>query len=204
MHDPFVASAKVERGVFERSRKSGHSAAACCAVFAVSLILMIASPGRAIAGVAPEDLQAASSSLGFLDSLRRRSVISVGVVYSAAMPSGKEAAVQAAMQLSGMSGPHSSTIRANGVVAEELANDAQRFDVIYLMPSAIADAALINDYVRQHRVVSISSDPACLQVQCCVLMVHAGSSVDIVLDTALADAAGARFSAVFTMMVKRK
>ncbi len=74
------------------------------------------------------------------------------------------------------------------------------------MPSVTSDAASadVSDYVRQNRVVSISSDPACLDAQCCVLMVRSGSGVDIVLDTAMADAAGARFSSVFTMMVKRR
>jgi hypothetical protein len=43
-----------------------------------------------------------------------------------------------------------------------------------------------------------------MDARCCVLMVQAGSSVNIVLDTALADAAGAQFSSVFTMMVKRR
>jgi hypothetical protein len=52
--------------------------------------------------------------------------------------------------------------------------------------------------------VSVSSDPACLDAKCCVLMVQAGSNVNIVLDTAMATATGAHFSSVFTMMVKRR
>jgi len=67
-----------------------------------------------------------------------------------------------------------------------------------------AVAKAIIDVVRRRRVVSISSDPACLETKCCVLMVHSNGKVDIVLDTALADAAGAHFSPVFAMMVKRK
>jgi hypothetical protein len=35
-------------------------------------------------------------------------------------------------------------------------------------------------------------------------MVQAGSGVNIVLDTALSASAGAQFSSVFTMMVKRR
>ena len=103
-----------------------------------------------------------------------------------------------------MAGPDSSTIRAVPILVGDLARSTQRFDVLYLMPGPSTNSIVVVGYVRQHRVVSISSDPACLTVQCCVLMVRAGSSTEIVLDTELAAATGARFSSVFTMMVKRK
>jgi hypothetical protein len=156
------------------------------------------------ADIAPADLQAATRSLGFLDSLQNRSAISIGVVYGAAVRDGKSSAAQTAGALAAMRGPGSSTIRASVLTADELAQNTQHFDVLYVMPGVAANGAQIADAVRRQHVVSISSDPACLDAKYCVLMVQAGSGVNIVLDTALAAAAGAQFSSVFTMMVKRR
>ena len=161
-------------------------------------------PPAHAAEVALADLQAATRSLGFLDSLQNRSTISIGVVYGAAVRDGKNSAAQTAGALAAMRGPGSSAIRANTLTVDELAQNAQRLDVLYVMPGIAANGAQIADAVRRQHVISISSDPACLDTKYCVLMVQAGSGVNIVLDTALAAAAGARFSSVFTMMVKRR
>lgn len=174
------------------------------AAAAICMAIALAPSGRAADLVALADLQAATRSLGFLDSLQNRSTISIGVVYGAGVRDGKNSATQTAGALSAMGGPGSSTIRANIVAVDDLAQNAQHFDVLYLLPGVAANGALIADAVRRQHVVSISSDPACLDAKCCVLMVQAGSNVNIVLDTALADAAGAHFSSVFTMMVKRR
>jgi hypothetical protein len=173
------------------------SAAVICAALAH------ASAARA-ADIAPADLQAATRSLGFLDTLQNRSTISIGVVYGAAVRDGKNSAAQTAGALASMRGPGASIIRANILTVDELAQNAQRLDVLYVMPGVAANGAQIADAVRRQRVVSISSDPDCLNAKYCVLMVRAGSGVDIVLDTSLADASGAHFSSVFTMMVKRR
>ena len=156
------------------------------------------------ADVGLADLQAATRSLGFLDSLQNRATISIAVVYGANVRDGKSAAARIAGILATMRGPGSSTIRANIVPVEELAQNGQPYDALYLMPGIAASGGTIAEYVRRQHVVSISSDPACLSANCCVLMVQAGSGVSIVLDTALANAVGARFASVFTMMVKRK
>ena len=77
-------------------------------------------------------------------------------------------------------------------------------DVLLLMPGACSDSAAIVEVLRRRRAVSVSTDPACLDARCCILMVHAGARVEIVLDTGLAESLGLRFSSVFTMLVKRK
>jgi len=183
-------------------KRSPHVARIAAAV-AVCATLAQMPPARA-ADVALADLQAATRSLGFLDSLQNRSTISIGVVYGASARAGKNSAAQTAGALAAMRGPGSAAIRANAVSVEELTQNAQHFDALYLMPGLAANSAQIADAVRRLHVVSISSDPACLDTRCCVLMVQAGSGVNIVLDTALATAAGAQFSSVFTMMVKRR
>ena len=173
------------------------STAAICAILAHT-------PPVHAAEVGPADLQAATRSLGFIDSLQNRSTISVGVVYGAAVRDGKNSAAQTAGALAALHGPGSSTIRANILTVDELAQNTQHFDVLYVMPGITGSGAQVADAVRRQHIVSISSDPTCLDARYCVLLVRAGAGVDIVLDTALADAAGARFSSVFTMMVKRR
>jgi hypothetical protein len=76
--------------------------------------------------------------------------------------------------------------------------------VLYLMAGASSHSAIILDCVRRHHLVTLSDDPLCAVTQCCVIAVRAGPRVEISLNTALADAVGARFSLVFTMVVKSK
>ena len=163
-----------------------------------------ATPANAAGNAAQGDLQSATRALGFLDTLQNHPVIVIGVVYSDGVANNKSDAARIAGQLATMPGPNSSIIRANVVTTDDLAHATQHFDALYLMLSAAADAGAITDYVRRQHVVSISNDPACLDAGYCVLMVQAGSRVNIVLDTAMAKAAGAQFSTVFMMMVKRR
>jgi len=180
-----------------------HRAAAFSAIVA-ACALLAATPAQAAASATQANLQAASRALGFLDSLRGHDAIAIGVIYAPSAPNNKADAARVAEQLSALAGPNASTIRASAVAVEDLAHATQRFDALYLMQSATPSATAISGYVRQHQVVSISGDPACLDAKCCVLMVQSGAGVNIVLDTALAAAVGAQFSSVFTMMVKRK
>ena len=174
------------------------------AIVAICSAVAHTPSARAADAIAAADLQAATRTLGFLDSLRDHTTISIGVVYGASVRDGKNSAAQIAGTLATMRGPGSSTIHTNIVPVEELAQNTQHYDALYLMPGVAANGAQIADAVRRLHAVSISSDPACLVAKYCVLMVQAGSGVNIVLDTALAAAAGAQFSSVFTMMVKRR
>ncbi len=173
------------------------AAAAICAA-------LVATQPACASDVAPADLQAATRSLGFLDSLQNRSTISIGVVYGTDVRDGRDQAARVAGILVRIPGPGSATIQATIVAVDDLAKNNRHFDALYLMPSAGENGGLIADFVRRQHLVSISSDPSCLDARYCVLMVQAGSGVNIVLDTALATAVGARFSSVFTMMVKRR
>lgn len=142
--------------------------------------------------------------MGFLDSLPHDGTIVVGIVYP---PDAEATAARTADRLNAIQGPNSSTFKAQAIPIALLAQGQDRLDALLLEAGACADPAnaqAIVDAVRQRHVVSISSDPACMATKCCVLMVHSDRKVEIILDTALADAAGAHFSAVFAMMVKRK
>jgi YfiR/HmsC-like len=159
------------------------------------------------AEVSTEDLQAIARTLGFLETLPHDGTLAVRVVYAPAQPDAAAVANATAEKLNAIPGPNSATFKARSVPFAGLADDQDRFDVLILAPGTCSDAAAaqpVIDAVVRRRVVSVASDPACLDARCCVLMVRTGHKVEIVLDKALADSAGLRFSSVFAMMVKRK
>jgi hypothetical protein len=158
--------------------------------------------GAGAAEVTPADLNAAVRSLGFLASLQNRPSIQIGVIYNGADPAARSQAQRAAADLSRLAGPGSASVSAQPVSVQELGN--QRFDAVYLMGLPPEMSRSVGEYVRRQSVVSVSSDPQCLESQSCVLMVQARSNMSVVLDTVLAKAVGAKFSTVFTMLVKRK
>jgi hypothetical protein len=72
------------------------------------------------------------------------------------------------------------------------------------MPGMSAEAPAIVEAIRRRHILSVSNDPTCLETNCCVLMVRANPQVEIILNSAMAQAVGADFSTVFAMIVKRK
>lgn len=167
-------------------------------------IALLGRPATALGDISTDDLQAIARSLGFLDTLPKDGTIAVGVVYAG---DSAAAAGRTAERLNATQGPNSATFKAQGVAVGALAGTTERLDALLLESGVCTDPAnaqKIADAVRQRHLVSISTEPACLESKCCVLMVHTDRKVEIVLDTAMADAVGARFSSVFAMMVKRK
>jgi hypothetical protein len=151
-------------------------------------------------GVAAADIAAAARALQFLQTLPRSGNVAVGVVAGA----DRAAADDTAQQFRALPAPNSASFETTVLSPAELSRFAGRLDVLFLMPGTSANAEPIVNAVRSRHLVSISDDPQCLDARCCVLMVRSGQRVEIVLDTTLAEAAGAQFSTVFTMMVKRK
>jgi hypothetical protein len=175
------------------------------ALAAAILFLGIAiTPSAHAAEVSTADLEAVTRSLGFLESLPRDRSIDVGIVYAPNAGSGRTEAVQIAERFNALPGPNQRILHAVPVAVDNLAQIPEGIDVIYLMTGVSSESASIIDTARRRHLVTISNDPACLDQKCCVLMIHAGRGVEITIQTALADAVGARFSTVFSMMVKRK
>jgi hypothetical protein len=170
------------------------------ATAAAALTAWAAVAAPATEAVSAADLQAAAQTLQFLESLPRSGALKVGVVYG----SDRAAADEAARSFGALPAPNATRFDVTTIPAAELQRYAGPLDLLLLLPGTSASASAIADTVRARHVASISSDPGCLLSHCCVLMVRSGERMDIVLDTALADAANARFSMVFTMMVKRK
>lgn len=176
--------------------------AACLVAFAVAL--PFAASAAQAADVTLSDLQAAARSLGFLDSLTRDGTIVVGFVYPASSDAGKAQAASLADRLRSIPGPNSAMFRTEIIASSDLNSFAGRLDAVFLAPGTNPEAKAIADAILQKHLVSISSDPACLAAKTCVLMIRTDRGVEINLDTALAGAVGARFSPVFSMMVKRR
>jgi len=183
-------------GRHEVTRKRAHAW-----LGAVVGCLLSVSAGHA-ADATPADLEASLRALGFLSSLQNRSAILIGVIYNGSDPASRAQAARAAADLSHLAGPGSSTVTAIPVAAQDLG--AQKFDAVYLMSLGPEAGRVTADYVRHQSVVSVSSDAQCLDAQTCVLLVQARTNMSVVLDTALAKQVGAKFSTVFTMLVKRK
>ncbi len=172
----------------------------------VSLLAVFGSMRIALAAddVTVADLQAAVRAIGFSENSPRDGTTVIGVVYASQNPSGKALALQTAGLLSTLKGPDKSTIRARTVSVENLVQANDRLDAIYLLPGMSTEAPEIVEAIRRRHILSISNDTACLETNCCVLMVRANPQVEIILNSALAQAVGADFSTVFAMIVKRK
>jgi hypothetical protein len=172
---------------------------------AAALALVFAgSPSQAAAEPTAADVEAIAQSLGFISSLPSTGAVNIGIVYAEDQANGESNSARVIAMLNAGRGPNQRSLHGTSIAVKDLMHATQEFDVYLLMPGTSGQAAVINDAARRRHIVSISSDPACLEANCCVLMVSAQDRVRIVLNTALADAVGARFSSVFAMMVSRK
>ena len=168
---------------------------------ALILILMMGTGARAASEVTLADLQGVARTLAFLDGLPHDGAISIGIVYSAA---GTDQARHAADLLSGIPGPNATKFEPALIPVETLSEASGRLNVLFLMPGVFGSAPAIVEFARRHHLLTVSDDANCLESHCCVLMVRSEVRVEVVLDTALADAVSAHFPSVFMMLVVRK
>jgi hypothetical protein len=168
------------------------------------MLFWVAPPMHALDQVAVDNLRAAMRTLSFLDSLPKEGTIAVGVVYPSDIPTTQGLAAETANAISTMRGPNSRRLQPIVLSTSDLAKFEGHLDVVFLVKGASKHPEVILGAVRRLHLVSISDDPICVDTKCCVLLVCAGQRVEISLNTALADDVGARFSLVFTMVVKRK
>jgi hypothetical protein len=168
------------------------------------MLFVAVPPAHAIDHISVDNLQAAMRTLTFLESLPKEGAIVVGVIYPSDIPTTQLLAAETAKAIGTMSGPNARILQPLILSTNDLGKFKGHLDVLFLVSGSSKHAEAILDVMRSRRLVSISDDPACADTKCCVLMVHTGQRVEIFLNTALADAVGARFSLVFTMVVKRK
>ena len=173
-------------------------------IIASLVMLFGVQPAHAMDPISIENVQASMRTLSFLESLPKAGPIVVGVVYPSDIPSAQAVAEATAELIGTMRGPNSRALQPLVIAANALAQFQGHLDVLFLMVGASRYSAIILDSIRRHHLVSISDDPFCADAQCCVITVHTGQRVEISLNTNLAEAVGARFSLVFTMVVKRQ
>jgi len=185
-------------------KRSHHVRTVAAAAAALFALLWIVPQGHASDEVTVSDLQAVARSLGFLENLRTDDGIAIGIVYAPEQAAAGALAAQVAERLGAIPGPKEAKFRPVVISTGSLGQIQDGLGVVFLMPGASEHAGEILEAIRRRHLVSISTDAACLDRKCCVLLIRTEHRVDIVLDSALADAVGARFTPVFTMMVKRK
>jgi YfiR/HmsC-like len=173
-------------------------------ILTLFVMLVGVLPAHAMDQASIDNVQAAMRTLSFLESLPKDGPIIVGVLYSSDTPDAQAVAEATAQLIRTMHGPNSRTLQPLVLSTNALAQFQGHLDVLWLTAGVCKHAVLIVDSIRHQHVVSICDDPQCADSQCCVIAVRAGQRVEISLNTALADAAGAHFSLVFTMVVKRK
>jgi hypothetical protein len=154
--------------------------------------------------VTPSDLQAVANTFNFAEGLPHSGPIAVGVVFASDQPEAKIEAARLAARLDAIHGPNDLPLQGVAISVDELARLQYPPAVLLLLSGTIQRASVINEVARRHHLITISTDPSCLDAKCCVLMVQANDRVKIVLDTAVADAVGANFSSIFAMMVERR
>jgi hypothetical protein len=168
------------------------------------VLLGVVPTAHAVEQVSVDNVQAAMRTLAFLESLPKNGTIIVGVVYPSEAPTAEALATETAKVIGAMRGPNSSLLQPLVLSTNNLAQYVGYLDVIFLVTGASKHSDVILSVMHRCHLLSVSDDLACLDAKCCVLMVHTGQRVEITLDTGLADAVGARFFRVFTMVVKRK
>lgn len=182
-----------------------QSIAGASALIATFLVMLFGAVPIAYCAdhVSADDLEAAMRTLNFLESLPKDGPIIVGVVYPSDVAAGKELAAQTATIIGRMRGPGSRQFHPMVISTDDLTRFDGHLDALFLVTGSSKHSDVIQAAILRHHLVSISDDPICLEAKCCVLTVQSGQRVEITLNTALADAVGARFSLVFTMVVKR-
>jgi hypothetical protein len=169
----------------------------------LGLLFGVMPYAHAADSVSIDNLQAAVQTLNFLESLPKGGPITVGVIYASEIANSQQLTAEAVKAIGTMRGPNNREVKAVGISIDDLSHYAGHLDVMYLLIGASNHSDAIVTAIHRLRAVSISDDPACETTKCCVLLVRSGQRVDITLNSALADAAGARFSLVFMMVVKR-
>ncbi len=144
------------------------------------------------------EIQVAGRTLTFLDGGPTGKVV-FGIVYDSSKPASvaEKDEVMAALG-SGMSAG-AATVVGKPVEASSVASAG---DVGALYFTHGVNYAAAGAVAKSKKILSISSDMACVNSGACVMGVAASPKVEIVVNSATAAAVGAKFKAAFKMMIK--
>ena len=144
------------------------------------------------------EIQVAGRTLTFLDGGPTGKVV-FGIVYDASKPASvaEKDEVMAALG-SGMSAGAATVVgKPVEIGAIGSAGDVGALYFTHGVNYAVAGAV-----AKSRKILSISSDMACVNSGACVMGVAASPKVEIVVNSATAAAVGAKFKAAFKMMIK--
>jgi hypothetical protein len=157
-------------------RYQKYIAAISALILTVCGVLLGTLSAHAMDQPSVDNIQAAMRTLSFLESLPQDGPIVVGVVYPTDSPDAQMLAEATAQLISTSHGPNSRPLRPLVLSTDALATFEGRLDVLFLMVGAAKHAAMILDTMRRHRLVTLSDDPFCASVKCCVISVHTGNA----------------------------
>jgi len=165
------------------------------ALIAVGAMLAVAGPVRADGA---REIQVAARTLSFLDGGPSGKVV-FAIVFDPSKPASVAEKDEVMSALGAGMAAGGATVVGKPVEMSALpgAGDAGAFYLTHGVNYAAAGA-----FAKSKKILSISSDMACVQSGACVMGVAATPKVEIVVNSATAAAVGAKFKAAFKMMIK--
>lgn len=168
------------------------SACACATAF-------IATSNAAIADISEKDFKLVTKAVGFMKSAPSGAV-DVAIVYDPAIAGSQTDAEGLKSILGGGLTDKGVTYNPVMVPVSDL-SAVSSASVVYVASGMSAHYGAIGDAVKSAKVLSVSSDKACVEAGSCSMFVSSSPKVEIVLNSAAASAAGVEFQSAFKMMV---
>jgi hypothetical protein len=179
------------------SRTDRQSARRVALVSALCLMLVV--PARSwAADMTAKDVQIAAKAIGFLQPAPSGDV-TVAIVYPAGDAAGKQAAEVIAGYFGSGLKAHGATLTPKVVDTTALGSGSGYVAVI-VVDAASGDAAM--RAAQAQHIPCITSDLAAVQAGHCTVGISTAGKIDIVVNRALAAAAGFSFGAAFLMLVR--
>lgn len=157
---------------------------------------------QAFAATSAKEMQVVGKATSFATTIDKSAPVKVGIVYDAANAASK-ADFDAVMGIIG-SGLKAGkvTLVAEPIAAGEISAKAGSVQVLFVtegMSSAYAD---VSAAAKANKLLSISTDMACVESGNCLVGVDVGAGVKVLLNRAAVDAVGVEFDSAFKFMVK--
>ncbi len=144
------------------------------------------------------EIQVAGRTLTFLDGGPSGKVV-FAIVFDPSKPASVAEKDEVMAALGGGMNAGAATVVGKPVEAGSVAGAG---DVGAFYMTHGVNYAAVGGVAKSKKILSISSDMACVQSGACVMGVAASPKVEIVVNSATAAAVGAKFKAAFKMMIK--
>lgn len=164
---------------------------------AMAIAVALAAPGAVLADTA-KDLQVAGRALTFLENGPSGRAV-LGVVFDPGKPASVQEKNAVMAALGGGYSAGSVTLVGKAVEASDVAG-VSGVQALYVTRGVSYGS--VGAAAKAKKLVTISSDPACVKSGACVMGVITSPKVEITVNRAAAQAVGAAFKAAFRMMIR--